>query len=125
MIRVPGGLAIRMKTLNSPPKFLIYAVIRAIRHPRTPVSYYYCLSCKIRFPTSATECPKCGNKVGESPENRKESPIPWWGAILCILIGIGAWVTSACLQIGGLDEAARALVYIPLGSLFGMSLKRD
>ncbi len=32
---------------------------------------------------------------------------------------------DAALQIGGLDEAARALVYIPLGSLFGMSLNRD
>ena len=105
--------------------FLIYAVIKAVRYPRTPISYYYCPSCKIRFPASSNECPKCGDKVESSPDHKRESPVPWWGAVLCILIGIGSWGISACFEIHGLDEAARALVYIPLGSLFGMSLKRD
>ncbi|MBA7686509.1 hypothetical protein ES703_94959 [subsurface metagenome] len=114
-----------MKTLNPAPKFLIYAVIRALRHPKTPIIYLYCPDCRLRFNPNASECPKCHKKVGHSPENRQESPLPWWGAVLCIIIGIGTWVTSACLEIPGLDEAARALVYIPLGSLFGMSLKRD
>jgi len=113
-----------MKTLNSPPKFLIYAVLRAVRHPRTPITYFYCPSCKLRFNSKERECPQCHAKVNESPENRKESPIPWWGAILCILIGIGAWVGGAYLEIPGLEEAGRALVYIPLGSLFGMSIQR-
>ncbi|MBA7687375.1 hypothetical protein ES703_95837 [subsurface metagenome] len=114
-----------MKTLNPAPKFLIYAVFRALRYPRTPISYYYCSNCKIRFPASSNECPKCGDKVGESPDPRQESPVPWWTAVLCIIMGVGSWIASACLNIPGLDEAARALVYIPLGSLFGMSLKRD
>jgi len=113
-----------MKTLPA-HKFLIYAVIKAVRHPKTPISYYYCPSCKIRFPASASECPKCGDKVEHSPDPMQESPVPWWAAIICIAIGIGSWVASAMLNIPGLDEAARALVYIPLGSLFGMSLKRD
>ena len=65
-----------MKTLPA-PKFLIYAVLKALRHPRTPIRYYYCSNCRVRFPASANECPKCGDKVGESPENRKESPVPW------------------------------------------------
>lgn len=112
-----------MKELN-PPKFLIYAVFRAVRRPRTPISYYYCTKCKIRFPNSAKECPKCHDKVESSPDPRQESQIPWWGAVLCILIGIGAWVGGAYLEIPGLDEAGRALVYIPLGGLFGMSLQR-
>ncbi len=113
-----------MKTLNSPVKFMVYSVLKAIRHPRTPITYYYCSSCKIRFPASARECPKCHDKVVESPENRQESPVPWWGSIMCILIGIGAWITSACLEVPGLNEAARVLVYLPLGSLFGISLQR-
>ena len=113
-----------MKSLNPAPKFLIYAVFRALTHPRTPISYYYCSNCKIRFPSSSRECPKCRAKVGSSPENRKESPIPWYGSCIVILVGIGAWIASACLKIPGLDEAARALVYIPLGGLFGMSLNR-
>jgi len=114
-----------MKTLNSPIKFMIYVTFRAVRHPKMPIAYYYCSSCKLRFNATESECPKCHEKVESSPDPRQESPVPWWGAMLCIVIGIGAWVTGACLEIPGLDEAARALVYIPLGSLFGMSLKRD
>jgi len=113
-----------MKSLDPVPKFLIYAIIQAIRHPRTPITYGYCSDCKVRVPNNAGECPVCKKKLKENPETRRESPIPWWGAVLCIIVGIAAWVTSACLEISGLDEAARALVYIPLGSLFGMSLNR-
>lgn len=112
-----------MKTLQA-PKFLIYAVFKAVRHPRTPVTYYYCASCRIRYPASETKCPKCGDNVESSPERKSESPIPWWGCILCIMVGIGTWITGASLEIAGLDEAGRALVYIPLGSLFGMSAQR-
>lgn len=113
-----------MKTLNPAPKFLIYAVFQAIRYPRTPIRYFYCSNCRLRFNASEKECPKCRDKVSSSPENRKESPVPWWGAILCIIIGVGAWIASACLKIPGLDEAARVMVYVPFGSLFGMSIQR-
>ncbi|GAH51350.1 unnamed protein product, partial [marine sediment metagenome] len=99
-----------MKELNA-PKFLIYAVLKALRHPKTPISYYYCIKCRIRFPASVNECPKCHDKVETSPDPKQESQIPWWGAVLCILIGIGAWVGGAYLEIPGLDEAGRALVY--------------
>ena len=112
-----------MKTLPA-PRFLVYVVLRAIRHPRTTITYYYSSGCKIRFPASGTECPKCHDKVGDSPDNRQESPIPWWGSVLCMAIGISAWIVSAWLDIPGLNEAARVLVYVPLGSLFGMSLQR-
>jgi len=114
----------KIKTLKSPAKFLIYAVFQAIRHPRTPISYYYCPNCKIRFKAKESECPKCHDKISSSPENRQESPIPWWGAILVIIIGIICWILGAGLEIAGMDEAGRALVYIPLGSLFGMSIQR-
>ena len=113
-----------MKTLDPAPKFVLYAILRAIRHPRTPITYYYCRNCRVRFPASATECPKCGDRVGSTPEQRQEWPVPWWGAVLIIVIGIACWVISATYSIGGLDEASRALVYVPLGNLFGMSLRR-
>jgi len=113
-----------IKVLNSPLKFLGYSVLRALAHPRTMIKYHYCPDCKLRFNIKEPACPKCGDKVGNSSENRQESPIPWWGSVVCIVIGIAAWVTSACLKVPGLDEAARVLVYIPLGSLFGMSLQR-
>lgn len=114
-----------MKKLDPAPKFLIYALARAIRHPRTPITYGYCSDCKVRVPHNSGECPKCKKKLKENPDTRQESPIPWWGSVVCIIIGIGAWITSACLKVPGLDEAARVLVYIPVGSLFGMSLNRS
>lgn len=113
-----------MKTLNHPVKFMAYAVLKAIRHPRTPIRYFYCPNCKIRFPASANECPKCHDKMGSSPDPRQESPVPWYVSVIVILAGIGSWIASACLGIPGLDEAARAMVYIPLGGLFGLSLQR-
>lgn len=112
-----------IKTLPA-PKFLIYAVLRAVAHPRTPVAYRYCPHCRLRFNIKENACPKCHDKVSNSPENRHESPIPWWGSVACIVIGIGAWIASALLSIPPLGEAARILVYVPIGHLFGMSLQR-
>jgi len=113
-----------VKKIDPAPKFLIYAVVMAIRHPRTPITYYYCTKCKVRFPASSSECPKCGDKVESSPDPRQESPVPWWGSVICVVIGIVTWIASALLNIAPLGEAARVLVYIPLGSLFGLSLQR-
>jgi len=113
-----------MKALDPAPKFLIYAILRAIRHPRTPITYYYCPDCKIRFPASSAECPKCHDKIRNTPEQKTESAVPWWGAVGVIIIGIACWVISATYSISGLDEAGRALVYVPLGSLFGMSQRK-
>ena len=49
------------------------------------------------------------------------SPIPWWGSCGLIVVGITCWCLGSCLNIGGLDEAGRVLVYTPIGNLFGMS----
>ena len=116
-------MKMEIKILNSPPKFLIYAILRSVRHPKQPIAYHYCPDCRLRFNIKENECPKCHDKVSQSLENKKESPIPWWGSVLVIIIGIGVWVMGACSNTPGLDEAGRALVYIPLGSLFGMSLR--
>ena len=102
---------------------MAYAIFKAIRHPRTPMKFFVC-GCGCRFPASEKECPKCGDKLGNTPERKEISAIPWWGSCIVILVGIGAWVASAYLKIPGLDEAARALVYLPLGNLFGMSIQR-
>ena len=112
-----------MKTLNPAPKFLIYMVFRALRHPRTPIIYYYCGKCKVRFSASSSTCPKCGDKVTETPERREESPVPWYGTVVFICLGILCWVLGVAIPVAGLDEAGRALVYVPLGSLFGLALR--
>ena len=113
-----------MKTLTTVPKFMVYALSQAIRHPSTPISYLYCPECKRYLLDGERVCPGCGKKFGNSPQLREISPIPWWGAVLVIVVGIGCWVTGSWLNIAGLDEAGRALVYIPLGSLFGMSIPK-
>ena len=113
-----------MNTLNPVPKFLVYALSQAVKHPTKPVAYFYCPECSVRLKPDTRECPVCHHKAGNSPEVRQESPIPWWGSVLVIVIGIACWFTGAHFEVVGLDEAGRALVYIPLGSLFGMSLPR-
>lgn len=77
---------------------------------------YYCSKSSILHPKTRIEY------VGNPVKINSQSPIPWWGSIGILIIGIIAWCVSACMGIQGLDEAGRALVYIPLGSIFGMSL---
>lgn len=113
-----------MKTLNFPIKFMVYATFRAVRHPKTSIVYYYCPNCKLRFNAKEPECPKCHAKIGESPENRRESPVPWYASVTVIVIGVGTAIASGILSIVWLQEISRALIYIPLGSLFGMSIQR-
>lgn len=113
-----------MKTLNHPVKFMVYSVLKALRHPRTPIKYYYCSSCKVRFNAKEPACPKCGARVDSSPDPRQESPIPWYGSVVVILIGVGTAIASGVLAIAWLGELSRALIYLPLGHLFGMSLQR-
>jgi len=103
--------------------FILYCTKSAILHPKTKVAYHYCPHCHVRFPDHLTACPKCGDKVGHSPERKEDSPVPWYGSVLVIIIGIICWVLGAAVPVPGLDEAGRALVYIPLGNLFGLSLR--
>lgn len=103
---------------------MVYCLVRSIRHPRTPISYYYCPKCKLRFPASSSECPKCGDRVESSPDPRQESSVPWYGCIILIVVGAAIWGWSAACNIAGITELGRILVYLPLGNLFGMSLQR-
>lgn len=81
-------------------KIAWYCLRNAIRHPRTPIE----------------------NIVGNPVPVPRQSPIPWWGSAALILLGIISWCFGAHFGISGLDEAARAMVYIPLGNIFGMSM---
>jgi len=113
-----------MKTLKTIPGFMVRSLMQAVRHPSRSVSYFYCPECKRYLLDSEKVCPGCGKELGNSPQLKEMSPIPWWGAVLVIVVGISCWVIGGCLHIVDLDEAGRALVYIPLGSLFGMSIPR-
>jgi len=103
--------------------FIVYCIRSAVLHPKSGIAYYYCSKCRIRFPSSLRACPKCGCEVGHSPELREDSPIPWYGSIIVIILGIICWVLGTAVPVPGLDEAGRAMVYIPLGNIFGLSLR--
>ena len=111
-----------MRTLNFPVKFMAYCIAKSIRHPRTPITYYVC-KCGCRFPNSAKECPKCGDKVEHSPDNKQASPVPWYGCVTLIVVGAIIWAWSAACDIAAIAELGRVLVYIPIGHLFGMSFR--
>lgn len=113
-----------MNKLRTVPGFMAYALSQAIRHPRTPIRYWYCPECGFNLPGDARWCPGCGTEVGHSPKLRQGSPIPWWGSVLVMTLGVGCWTAGSALGIADVGEVGRALVYIPLGSLFGMSLPR-
>ena len=104
---------------------MIYCIRVAVRHPRTPITFLYCPDCRVRFNPNEKECPTCHKKVGQSPENRQESPIPWWGSIIVICLGIIVLIVGGIWSIPGLDRLGDVLVCIPLGHLFGMSLQRS
>jgi len=102
--------------------FILYCLRSAVLHPKSRIAYYHCSKCHTRFPGSLTACPKCGDKVDHSPERKEEAALPWYGSVIIIIIGVICWVLGAAVPVPGLDEAGRALVYVPVGSLFGMSL---
>jgi hypothetical protein len=89
----------KAKRVNKLMEVIFYSLKHAILHPRTTI-------------------PARGNPIKEP-----QSPIPWWGSILVLMIGIASWCAGSCLNITGLDEAGRAMVYLPLGSIFGMAVK--
>ena len=103
-------------------QFLIFAIIQSVRHPRTQIYYYYCPDCRLRFSTKETRCPQCHKKVGYSPELRQQSPMPWYGSVLLIIIGVACWITGAVVEVPSLIEVGHTLVYIPLGNIFGLTL---
>jgi hypothetical protein len=74
-----------------------HCLYQSIRHPRTRITQV------------------------ANPDPVKVSPIPWWGSASVIVVGIISWCISAHWHIDGLDEASRAMVYIPLTHLFDMS----
>ena len=80
-------------------EIILYSLKHAILHPRTMI-------------------PAKGN-----PINNPQHPMPWWASLLVLVIGILSWCLGSCFNITGLDEAGRAMVYLPLGNMFGMAIK--
>ena len=110
-----------MRDITSPWKFMVYAMGQAVRHPRSRITYLHCETCRIRLNVNDKKCPVCKAK---KPNIRQISPMPWYGSLLCMVFGVLCWCLGAGLNIPGLDEAGRAMVYIPQGTLFGMSVPR-
>lgn len=78
---------------------LAHCIYQSLRHPRTTITQM------------------------ANPTPIQQSPIPWWGSVFVLTIGIITWCAGEYYNIDGLSEAARALVYMPLGNIFGMSIQ--
>lgn len=72
---------------------------------------FYCVKVAVRHPRTPIMLPNPGKAV---------SPIPWWGSITVLILGIISWCIAEALSVNGLDEASRAMVYIPLTNMFNM-----
>jgi hypothetical protein len=124
-----------MKDITAAHKFLIHMVFASIRHPRQPIVYSYCPECQSRLPGENSECPKCGKKAtnnpgpdsnsDKSPVVKQESPIPWYGSVGVIALGVAVCVIGSCYDLSALDRVGDALVFIPLGRMYGMSRLKD
>lgn len=77
-----------------------FVISSSIRHPRTPIVL-----------------PNPGTVV---------SPVPWSISLIVMAVGIIAWCMAEKFEITGLGEAARLMVYGPIGNMFGLgtSLKQ-
>ena len=70
---------------------------------------------------SAVRHPRTKIKQSANPVPMELSPIPWWGSLLVLIMGIVSWCFAAHFNIEGLSEASRALVYCSLMHIFDMS----
>ena len=55
-----------------------------------------------------------------NPTRVEQSPTPWRVSLVVLVLGIGCFITAELMDISPLGEAARVMVYGPLGSMFGM-----
>jgi hypothetical protein len=78
-------------------EIMTHCLAEAIKHPRTKIT-----------------------QVG-NPEPVIVSPIPWWGCVIIILLGIISWCLAVHWSIQGLEQVAPAMVYCPMMHLFDMS----
>ncbi len=61
--------------------------------------------------------------IKSNPKTVSQSPVPWQvSTIIMMASGVGVWCLSSRLQMPEMGEAARLMVYLPLGNIFGMSL---
>ena len=110
-----------MKDISSPVKFILYLAQQSIRR-KGRIAWYVCEVCQTMFPANDGECPKCHVKVDHSPRKKEIAAVPIWASLLVIVLGIISWATVGLHGQVALTEVSRALIYLPLGNLFGVSL---
>lgn len=111
-----------MKDISSLPKFMLYIVQQSLKIRKGKIAYYLCEACGTVYPANANACPKCHAISSHSPRKKEIPAVPIWCSLLLIVIGIASWVTVGLHGQVALTEVSRALIYLPLGNLFGVSL---
>lgn len=113
-----------LRDLSNPLKFMAWSITKAIQHPHSEIEYYYCHVCEVRMDKNIGLCPSCGRQIGNSPQRETRSPVPWQASVILIILGISALTIGECMDINALDRVGDALIFLPLGNLFGMSLRK-
>ena len=55
-----------------------------------------------------------------NPAKVAQSPVPWRVSLSVLALGVISLTIGAILTIAALNEVGRAMIYLPLGSMFGM-----
>jgi len=116
-----GGMIVRTLPYFN---YVAYSVGRAVTHPLSPIRWGWCTQCEKRVHPNEGRCPACNHVIEQNPEHYRESPIPWWGSILALFLGIVLWVLSDQIPVPSLAEPARLLTYGPIGNLFGLGTRK-
>ena len=55
-----------------------------------------------------------------NPTKVEQAIVPWRVSLVVLVVGTGALVTGEVMKLDTISEVGRAMVYLPLGSMFGM-----
>lgn len=88
-----------MNFLKKDMKIAWYCIQQSILHPRTIIT----------------------NRIGNPIQIDGQPPTPWLVSVIVLVVGIISWCVAERIGISGLDEAARLMVYGPLGNMYGMT----
>jgi len=109
--------------LSSWHAFMFFAIKMAVRHPKRPIQFKLCTKCGCRYHPAKNSCPRC--EYRDNPgQIVAVSQLPWQGSLLLIFLGILCLATMPLHNQMALAEAGKALIYAPLGGLFGLSMRR-
>jgi hypothetical protein len=95
---------------------------QSLLHPRRKVGILYCTDCDIRYQHG--NCPICGKEIGHSPKHQDINPVPWYGSLIVMVLGLITVVIGCLLKDSAVSQLGGYLATLAAGTLFGLGVKR-